>query len=111
MVKLMCTPGIGIDYYVLIAICLLIFSLTFPDPLFAYLGKSKVVSFLIKHEYAVYLHHVLLIYACKRLIKVAAWPKLLLIPLLLVSLTLFAVLSDFVLNWLTAAARKMLKKQ
>lgn len=110
MVILICTPGIGIDYYVLIAIIVLIFSLTFPDPLLARLGKSKAVSFLIRHEYAVYLHHVLLIFLCEQLVQAAQLPKMAVIPLVLIGLTLFAVLSDAILNRITLGTKKLMKK-
>ena len=98
MVALMCTPGIGIDYYVLIAIVLLMFSLTFPDPLLSRLGKTKAVSFLIRHEYAVYLHHVLLIFLCEQIMKICPLPTAAFVLLILISLTLFAVVSDYVLD-------------
>ncbi len=109
MVALMCTPGIGIDYYVLIAIVLLMFSLTFPDPLLSRLGKTKAVSFLIRHEYAVYLHHVLLIFLCEKIVKICNLPSISIVPLILVSLTLFGVLSDAVLERIVSALKKLKK--
>lgn len=105
IVILLFLPG-NFDYICFIFIILLAISITSSQSIFNRLGDNKIVAFLMKYEYSIYLNHSLIIMVSRKIFSIVSLP---LVMEIFVYIAILLVCSCIFQETMTFALRKLKK--